>query len=400
MPEQPRRSARLEAQNSPQESNEISGSHTPAYIGNIASTQPLQNSAPPVMPNLNNSDLVSLMTTMMRQLLREERENSPAQSTNAYSETISQVRPRQPSCVPREPTPSVGPSEHRDKRVNYPRQFADNNGDINYDAWKMEMMIMLDDNDHHFDTVDKQIRAYFTCTTGRAQELLLTGMQGANRWEDTGAVVRALDEEFFDYNKETKAREDYYKLMMDMSQTYQQFRVVFRKLAMTGQIGRERWFDDLCQKITPGLRRQVVGEKFRMQGNYTALDEYLQYLDRENVAIRADPRNKPSHRTEQTDPHFHEKYRAGLANKGSLPHRDRVPGHHGGPSSDSSTYSRTLAPTSLSIHKPLVPGTLPVCYHCNKPGHYKTDCPDMINAKAINNMDASMVEEDDLSENF
>ncbi|KHJ33912.1 hypothetical protein EV44_g3508 [Erysiphe necator] len=89
---------------------------------------------------------------------------------------------------------------------------------------------------------------------------------------------------------EYRAREEYYGFQMAKNDTYRDFRIKFRRLAIEGKIPRQAWFHDVCAKISPALRRDIKGEKFRMNENYTRLDEYLQYLDRENAAIRADPR--------------------------------------------------------------------------------------------------------------
>lgn len=110
-------------------------------------------------------------------------------------------------------------------------------------------------------------------------------------------MVQALDEEFFDYNKETRAREGYYNLRMQNSETYRCFRMKFRELAMEAGTSRACWFNDLCNKITPALRRDIKGEKFRMSEDYTRLDEFLQYLDRENAAIILDTRARPNTRS-------------------------------------------------------------------------------------------------------
>ncbi|RKF61570.1 hypothetical protein GcC1_155026 [Golovinomyces cichoracearum] len=180
-------------------------------------------------------------------------------------ETKSFLRQKTPSLAPHAPSPiSTDFSSSRDirDRTRFQEKFADNKSEVDFEAWKMEMKIMIDDHPLEFNSTEKQIRAYFKCTTGRAQKLLLSRMSGSESFKDASEVVQALDEEFFDYNKETRAREGNYNLRMQNSETYRCFRMKFRELAMEGGMSRAYWFNDLCNKITPALRRDIKGEKF------------------------------------------------------------------------------------------------------------------------------------------
>lgn len=301
--------------------------------------------------------------------------------------TKSFLRPRQQSYAPRKPSIADGEDNFNRPRaqIRYPPKFSDNEGEVDFEAWKMEMMIMIEDYNMEFGTIEKQIRAYFRCTSGRAQEILMERMSGPDRWDSTEQLVQALDEEFFDYNREARAREDYYNLRMQVGETYQSFRQKFRRLATRGRIPRQSWFEDVCSKITPVFRRDIKGEKFRMNEDYVRLDEFLQYLDRENVAIKQDSRS----RVAKPSPILHSAARPPQILKRS-------------PTSDASSSFQTEGRShaisgSRSSISPR--NAIPLCYGCNRQGHIKKDCPDIISAEVINNIDAGEVDEDELSEN-
>ncbi|RKF74057.1 hypothetical protein GcM1_241077 [Golovinomyces cichoracearum] len=149
---------------------------------------------------------------------------------------------------------------------------------------------------------------------------------------------------------------------------------------MEGGISRACWFNDLCNKITPGLRHDIRGEKFRMSEDYTRLDEFLQYLDRENAAIILDTRARPN---SQPSANHGENYFQVLT-KATSPEKDAL-----------QIFKNNTAPTSKILPR----GSILMCYECKKPGHYKSDFPRLLSVNGINNFDAKDVEEDELSEN-
>ncbi|RKF78803.1 hypothetical protein GcM1_208039 [Golovinomyces cichoracearum] len=67
-----------------------------------------------------------------------------------------------PSLAPRAPSPTITDfSSLRDnrERTRFPEKFADNKSEVDFEAWKMEMKIMIDDHPLEFNTTEKQIRA-------------------------------------------------------------------------------------------------------------------------------------------------------------------------------------------------------------------------------------------------
>ncbi|KAI6246380.1 hypothetical protein HI914_05312 [Erysiphe necator] len=74
-------------------------------------------------------------------------------------------------------------------------------------------------------------------------------MFGPEAWRNAAEVVEALDEEFFDYSKEYRAREEYYGFQMTKNDTYRDFRIKFRRLAIEGKIPRQAWFHDVCKNF-------------------------------------------------------------------------------------------------------------------------------------------------------
>lgn len=110
------------------------------------------------------------------------------------------------------------------------------------------------------------------------------------------------------------------------------------------------------------------------------MDEFLQYLDRENAAIILDTRARPNTRSSANhgENHFQVLTKASSPEKGGHP-----------------TFKTNTTPTSKLLPR----GSFSMCYECKKPGHYKADCPRLLSVNVINNLEAKDVEEDELSEN-
>ena len=132
-----------------------------------------------------------------------------------------------------------------------------------------------------------QIKAYFRCTSEEAKIIILQYMDPdlASIFESAADVLKALDQRFHDYNRVQTAKLKYRNLEQG-NMTYDYFRVKFNTYAITGKIARSRWFEDLCEKIAPHLKRDIRTEKYRMNNSYTFLDEFLAIADREERNIR------------------------------------------------------------------------------------------------------------------
>ena len=85
--------------------------------------------------------------------------------------TIASLRTDQDVYLPEPPKRYTGKADHG--RVRYPAPFSDHDGDVMYEAWKMDMKFLIDDNPQHFDTNSKQAAAYFKGSAGTAKGLLL-----------------------------------------------------------------------------------------------------------------------------------------------------------------------------------------------------------------------------------
>ena len=115
----------------------------------------------------------------------------------------------------------------------------------------------------------------------------------ASTFESAADVLKALDQRFHDYNRVQTAKLKYRNLEQGNT-TYDNFRVKFNTYAITGKIARFCWFEDLCEKIAPHLKRGIRTEKYRMNNSYTFLDEFLAIADREERNIRLEESFKPA----------------------------------------------------------------------------------------------------------
>lgn len=295
---------------------------------------------------------------------------------------------------------SVLPAEP--SKIRYPRiPFSDHKGEIEYDSWKMVMKLFIEEYSGNFRTDASQLKAYFKCTAGEAQALILRNMHPelAGTFESADDVLKALDQRFYDHNQVQTAKRKYYQLEQGLA-SYHDFRSKFTTYATTGKIARSRWFEDVCEKINPHLKRAIMTEKYKMASNYTLLDEFLAVTDREERNIRAE-----------------EAHRAKASASGTTTITDRGRGIlkktdwrvDAGPLAEklpaTSSSHRSPSPairftSSTSSTRPTTPTSAPAlgnCFGCGSPDHMVRDCPI---ASAVNKKIAELsLETDALSEN-
>jgi hypothetical protein len=327
-------------------------------------------------------------------------QNIPHSRGSSAGYVQSTLRPRQSASVPRSPSPGAATpardSSSSSYKIRYPKYpFADNRGDVNYESWKLEIMILIEENTRELNTVEKQIRVYFRCTAGRAREIIMERMRGEDKWQSVTEVITALDEEFFDYNKETRASEEYHELKMEKSETYLHFRSEFRRLALDGKIARSRWFDDTCVKINIHLQKALISEKHRLGKDYRALDEHLQYLDRELTTTNArykreQAANRPPTPVKATPGVLKPPGLAASYNTGSKSPKVSF--------KPETTQFRASSPTHSDTSSPAITSPTVQCYHCNKFGHIKTHCPELV-PKQVNEIALEEMSEEELSKN-
>jgi len=286
-------------------------------------------------------------------------------------------------------------------KVRYPTlKFSDHRGDVEYDAWKMDMKLFFEEYSGNFRTGMSQVKAYFKCTAGEAKTIILQRMDPdfAGPFETAADVLRALDHRFHDHNRVQSARAKYNKLEMG-NMSYDDFRNKFTTYATTGKISPARWFDDMCDKISPALKRDIRTEKYKLDKNYAALDELLAVLDREsrNIAIEERKQTPFSH---SSDPRGILK----LPNwRSSTPPPPRADARPRTPSPSSNTVSfAPEAPVARRAPSPAL--TNVTCFRCHKPGHLAPDCPEAKNVEKLEKKIAELAtsedtDSDDLSEN-
>jgi hypothetical protein len=290
-------------------------------------------------------------------------------------------------------TPAVDAS-----KVKYPRlAFSDHKGDVEYDAWKMDMKLFIEEYSGNFKTGSAQVKAYFRCTAGEAKTIILQHMDPdfAGTFDSAADVLKALDQRFFDHNRVQAARIKYNKLEMGNSMTYNEFRIKFTAYATAGKISPTRWFEDVCEKVSPALKRDIRIEKYKMDNNYTVLDEFLAIADRESRNIHAEELSnvrKPAV-TFNNDPR-------GILKKESW--RPATPA-----AIAPSIHARPLSPAP-NLRRPASPSASAAddatCYHCHGLGHYVKDCPERRKQQQMEKKIAEIVigeeiETDKLSEN-
>lgn len=221
----------------------------------------------------------------------------------------------------------------------------------------------------------------------------------AGTFEGAADVLHALDQRFFDHNRVQAAKLKYNKLEQG-AMTYNEFRIKFTTYATTGKIDRSRWFDDVCEKIAPHLKRDIRTEKYRMDQSYQVLDEFLAVADREERNIRAEEaRNRPAVAFTSSTNGLTDRGR-GILKKETWRAETAVAAEYPGIRTRSASpapapAARPVTPTATATTA-AVPGSPVVCYECGLPGHFASNCT----AKKINARIAELtLETDELSKN-
>ncbi|EKD19704.1 hypothetical protein MBM_01656 [Drepanopeziza brunnea f. sp. 'multigermtubi' MB_m1] len=277
---------------------------------------------------------------------------------------------------------SVPIVEH--SKVKWPRsQFSDHRGNVEYDAWKMDMKLFLEEYSGNFITGTSQVKAYFKCTSSEAKSMILEHMSldFADSCTCAADVLRLLDHRFFDHNRVQSARKAYYQLTMSGSMSYNDFRSKFTAHAITSKISRARWFEDMCEKISPALKTHLMIEKYKMQSSYERLDEYLAIVDRESRNIKSE---------EAAIARRYASYASSSSANVSFTSGARTSGTRG------ILKKETWRPTSLSPRatspapspfgsRSTSPSSI-ICFGCKKPGHMQRECPDLKLDKKIAEM--------------
>ena len=178
---------------------------------------------------------------------------------------------------------------------------------------------------------------------------------------------------------------------MTGNMTYNQFRIKFTNLAITGKIARARWFDEVCEKISPALKLHIMTEKYKMSNNYTTLDEFLAVTDRESRNILAE------------DP-LHMKAVAvavgnnAAGNPGILKKSGWTAER---PTADAARNTPAARfPTTPETVPRVIPRTLSAtdtCCLCRKEGHWARDCPNAVKIAELTgrSVEELMLEHDD-----
>lgn len=277
-------------------------------------------------------------------------------------------------------------------KVKYPRlHFSDHDSEVEYDSWKMDMKLFIEAYSGNFRTGQSQINAYFKCTGGEAKTIILQhmGPDFANEFNNAEDVLTALDQRFFDHNRVQTAKASYYSHSMTKNMTYDKFRILFTKYAIAGNIPRARWFEDVCEKVSPALKNDIRTKKYELDNDYARLDEFLAVSDREARNIAAEVRALEAKKVAPMVP----------AKPSGLFVRKETP----------------VAPAARVFGAPLASPVVPTpldpdaCRLCRKKGHWARDCPSAakiaeltgvsIEALKLSAEDAEEMETDEMSGN-
>src|ERR1700712_976944 len=126
----------------------------------------------------------------------------PAESVNTPARSQSRALTADLQPIPDYYVPVLDPSILRvePSKVKYPRHaFSDHQGEVQYDAWKMDMKLFIEEFSGNFTNGMDQAKAYFKCTTGEAKTIILEHLDPEfhDQVQSAQDVLRILDQRFF-----------------------------------------------------------------------------------------------------------------------------------------------------------------------------------------------------------
>jgi Zinc knuckle len=228
-----------------------------------------------------------------------------------------------------------------------------------FDSWYLAMRSKFKVNADHFETEDARMYQVYVCTEGTASEYLYPRYEpdAADPFKTAQEMMTYLKQFFTNPHRVREARYEYQNLKMKTGESFFDFQTTFLRLANKAQIASSAWFDDMYDKLTLPLQRQLVTHRHTLGQDLHKLCELASGVDTENRRIG--------------------KLQAALAPKAPTQSLSKtfIPASTKAPVNKSfSPAPKQGSPAFAPLTKaPIIDPT--TCFACGKPGHMISNCP-------------------------
>jgi hypothetical protein len=331
------------------------------------------------------SNMEKTLNGMMALLQTQtQTQRGPTETVLPTRETPYEVRP----SVER---PSVAPSSSSQGNPNYrakardPLRFTDNDGEIEYTAWKELVLDKFEIDQEQFLTARSLMSYVFNHTGSEAQKHLYPrysrNANNADPYTSYHEMLVTLDDNYLNPHLVRDSRNAYKELKMGPTQSFQAFKTQFLELANAGQVPRVDRFDDMYDKITTALQGQLLNRRDTFGEDFETLCRVALGIDVELKRLNA-RRNKER-----------ESRMAAKSTSAPAPARNFVARP---PVLKDTGVGFSLLRRPLDAPKPalaLPTSALIKCYNCGEAGHVSKDCKRPKNISAVDE-----IEEDEMAE--
>jgi hypothetical protein len=331
------------------------------------------------------SNMEKTLNGMMALLQTQtQTQRGPTETVLPTRETPYEVRP----SVER---PSVAPSSSSQGNPNYrakardPLRFTDNDGEIEYTAWKELVLDKFEIDQEQFLTARSLMSYVFNHTGSEAQKHLYPrysrNANNADPYTSYHEMLVTLDDNYLNPHLVRDSRNAYKELKMGPTQSFQAFKTQFLELANAGQVPRVDRFDDMYDKITTALQGQLLNRRDTFGEDFETLCRVALGIDVELKRLNA-RRNKER-----------ESRMAAKSTSAPAPARNFVARP---PVLKDTGVGFSLLRRPLDAPRPalaLPTSALIKCYNCGEAGHVSKDCKRPKNISAVDE-----IEEDEMAE--
>jgi hypothetical protein len=266
-----------------------------------------------------------------------------------------------------------------------------------YRQWKISVRDRLLVNADHYDTVPTRKALIWGTTTGLARSYLEPRYQSDSphaSFQDHQEMIDLLESYFVTGYETEDARNSFKALWMGEkgheNETFAEFKGRFTSMAILGEIPQSELFYYMWEKITPQLRSAAAVSKRSWNRNLSEMTADLLALDKErrrnNELYSARATSTPSNPTKKSTV-----FSSTTRTVSKSPIVATKP--------SSTPTSVQPRPWSANVENRVrsesaqTPNTtIPKCYGCGKPGHYRAQCPSLPTIKEIGQDDESLPE--------